>query len=375
MGVWQKVRKHKDGTEIKHWIYKFVYQGKQYKGEGHLSRSAAIRAEAAKREEVEAPLLTETPGISVQDLGTEYLNDCRRRGMQLNTIRQKAHVIRLLLLYTGSDIPAGSVTDKQAKSYMDSMLSLDPPFRPKTINRHLKDLRALYTWGMSSTINLVDHNPFLSIELFPEDAEPRYIPPPSDVAKVRAVASGIESDIIETLYYTAGRMGEIVRYRDDTGTHPITWDDINFDQRRIRLYTRKRGGRGLQVDEMYMGDALFAIMKRRWYRRDQASPYVFELTRYQVRKMMERLCETAGVRVFTAHALRHYALSILDDRGKATLRELQDFARHQRGSTTERYRHNLRDKRRTAVVLEQASGVESSEVVHNGTPKEVAKEG
>jgi len=97
-----------------------------------------------------------------------------------------------------------------------------------------------------------------------------------DVEKVRTVANGLASDLVETIYYTGGRLGEIARYRNHTGTHPLTWDNVNFESRGVRLYARKRGEKGLKVDYMYMGGRLLRILQRQWRKRNSSSPYVFE---------------------------------------------------------------------------------------------------
>lgn len=57
--------------------------------------------------------------------------------------------------------------------------------------------------------------------------------------------------------------------------------------------------------------------------------------------MMEQLCEKAGVKKFGFHAIRHHVAMILEDSGKATLREIQKMLRHQRPTTTDKYLEGL----------------------------------
>ncbi|MCP4337895.1 MAG: tyrosine-type recombinase/integrase [Desulfobulbaceae bacterium] len=57
-------------------------------------------------------------------------------------------------------------------------------------------------------------------------------------------------------------------------------------------------------------------------------------------KSTKRLCDKAGVPLFTLHQLRHLAASILKKEG-ATIAELQLFLRHYEQKTTEIYAGHL----------------------------------
>ena len=74
------------------------------------------------------------------------------------------------------------------------------------------------------------------------------------------------TDLIQTLHDTAARITEILK---------LEWADINFEQRWIRLWTRKRRGGELQDDKLEMTGRPYLILKRRWDTRDKSTPYVF----------------------------------------------------------------------------------------------------
>ncbi len=57
-------------------------------------------------------------------------------------------------------------------------------------------------------------------------------------------------------------------------------------------------------------------------------------------KFTKRLCDKAGVPLFTLHQLRHLAASILKEKG-ASLGEMQLFLRHDEQKTTEIYAGHL----------------------------------
>lgn len=176
--------------------------------------------------------------------------------------------------------------------------------------------------------------------LYPEDEKPRYIPPAEDIDRVILAATAFELDLIQTIYHTLGRLSEIL----GSG-----WDDVNFEKRTVKLRTRKRKGGKLQTDLIPMSATLFKCLKKRWNERDKTSPYIFtkpgggKYTKDDkpIREMMEQLCEKAGVKKFGFHAIRHHVAMILEDSGKATLREIQKMLRHQRPTTTDKYLEGL----------------------------------
>ena len=73
--------------------------------------------------------------------------------------------------------------------------------------------------------------------------------------------------------------------------------------------------------------------------------------------MMEKLCKKAGVKKFGFHAIRHHVAMILEDSGKATLREIQKMLRHQHPTTTDNYLKGLSpEMKRVASILDQPKG-------------------
>ena len=61
-------------------------------------------------------------------------------------------------------------------------------------------------------------------------------------------------DFILTLYHTAGRTSEVLN---------LMWEDVNFEQRWVRLWTRKRRGGVLQEDKLAMTNTLYDVFIRR----------------------------------------------------------------------------------------------------------------
>lgn len=310
------------------WIAKFQHWGKQYKKEGFRKKREAVLWETQKRQELGAAEPSKEPiKLSFQQLATTYLNECKAR-MQPNTVRQKAFVFRSFVTYLGVDPQAETVSCIQISHYLNQRAARDGS---KAANRDLKELNALYNWSLRLEI-INGRNPCSSIQNYPEQLYRPYVPPPEDIDRVRLVATSDERDFIDVLYHLLARRSEIVR---------LTWEDVNFEQRWVRLYTRKRRGGELEEDYLSMNDTLFAVLSRRWKNRDKSTPYVFQFSDRHLRYMMENLCKRAGVKRFGFHSLRHHVSSILNDSGKASMKQIQKLLRHKRQSTTEKYLHAI----------------------------------
>ena len=85
-------------------------------------------------------------------------------------------------------------------------------------------------------------------------------------------------------------MGEINR---------LTWFDVDFGQRYVALYTRKKRGGNLSPRKVAMTDKLFHVLSKRFEERDVSKPWVFwhpatGKPYTDRKKFMRRLCKNAG---------------------------------------------------------------------------------
>ena len=323
------------------WAYEFQFQGERYKREGFKDRASALSTENAKRRELKARR-KKIPIGSWVDVVTRYLDHCQLY-MQENTWRQKAHVYRSFIQSLGprANPPFEAITKQMVTGYLT-------PIRQgknsKTANRHLRDLNALFNWARDENIPVV--NPCAKIKKFPEEPYQRYVPPPEDMARLKLAASRDELDFIEMLYHSVARKSEAVR---------LTWEDVNFEQRWIRLWTRKRRGGGLEPQYKPMNKTLYKRLSHRWKLRDKTDPKVFQFTNKELRYMMETICGRAEIKKpFGFHAIRHFVLSLINDSGKASMKQVQELAGHKRQSTTETYLHSMGEATRSAIsILDQ----------------------
>jgi integrase len=257
-----------------------------------------------------------------------YLEDCEAR-FQKNTWRQKAFVYRNFLSFINEDPPADSISKQTFQEYLVCRTTIDGNC---AANRDLKELKALYNWCIRQGLPL--QNPCINIQKYPEERKDRYVPPEEDIKKIIMAADPEDMDLIQILYFTAGRISEILN---------LKWDDINFEHNWIRLWTRKRRGGELHEDKLPMTDTLYGILNYRWNNRNKLTPYVFhnedgsKYTYHQKGHIMKDLCKKAGVKPFGFHAIRHHVASILADSGKASLSQIQKMLRHKRITTTDNY--------------------------------------
>lgn len=203
-------------------------------------------------------------------------------------------------------------------------------------NRYRKNLLAAWHWGMDAIEEFPQDYPLLErIKPFPEESKERYVPPEEDIIKVLREAHGQDLVMLFTFYYTGGRRGEIFR---------LVWNDVNFDESKIRLVDHKAGAGRQRVRWLAMHPELVKALA--WWH--AARPCLVDNVFMQLQcdsslgqpfrqrnKLMPILCARAGVKPFGFHALRHKAASIAFVSGG--LNAAQTLMGHYRATTTDHY--------------------------------------
>jgi integrase len=209
-------------------------------------------------------------------------------------------------------------------------------------NKDRKNLMAAWNWGIKY-LNLPSPNPCLA-ERFPENRQTRYIPPESDFWKVYDVMQGQDRVMLLAYLHLAARRSELYRLR---------WEDVDFDNQRVRIGTRKRWGGSLEYDWIPMTDELFNVMVI--HRQSAKSELVFANLEngepFKKRlKYMKKYCKLAGVRPFGLHAVRHLTASILAQQDVPMV-TIQRILRHKNLRTTEGYIRGLEPVRPALQIL------------------------
>jgi integrase len=170
------------------------------------------------------------------------------------------------------------------------------------------------------------------------------MPPESDFWAVYDVAEGQDQVLVLACLNLAARRGEILALR---------WEDVDFHECRVRLFTRKRKDGSLEGDWLPMTDELYEALVD--HKQKVCSEWVFPnpetaLPYIDPRKILKRLCKKARVKPFGFHAIRHLTASILA-KNDVPLVDIQAILRHQRLSTTEKYIRQLRSVRPALRLL------------------------
>lgn len=259
------------------------------------------------------------------------------------------------------------------------LAALQVQFRTRSgyaANKDRKNLVAAWNWGIKY-LGLPAQNPCL-VDKFPEQRQPRYVPPEEDFWKVLEVAEGQDKVMLLTFLHLGARRGEIFN---------LTWADVDFVQQRIRLSTRKRRDGTLEHDWLPMTDELKQRLLWWWEdrtfkqhthvflceeetaftREHHGQPFLYR------RHLMRRLCEKAGVEPFGFHAIRHLAASILY-KLSTPLAVIQAILRHKHATTTERYLKTL-GLEETRPALEALSAQRSGKVIELQNRRELRATG
>jgi len=220
------------------------------------------------------------------------------------------------------------------RKYKGSTVAIEAGTHSPWISRELKALGC----------NVLVGNP-RKLRKMPEVRNPRYVPPAEDFWKVYDLTEGQDRVMLLTFLHTAGRRGEIFR---------LTVADLDFENNRIRLSTKKRTGGNLEYDWLPMT----AELKRElsWWLENRPlknKPHLFMCLEerpfhfehygepFQFRaKFMKTLCAKAGVKPFGFHAIRHLTASQLYSMGYSVA-TIQALLRHKSAGTTERYLRTL----------------------------------
>jgi len=334
----------------KKWIGQVIFAQKTPSGRPRKkTQQFATEREALLWEVKQGAVRNEpTSIISLGDLATEYLSECKRRYSH-DTYVEKCRAFRELFTTVNPAMEATALTRSQVSAHLNAIFD---ELGGNVANRRRKNLVAAWNWASQEYVGFPTFNPMM-VRRYPEQRHPRYIPPEEDFWKVyRRAETEQDRAMLLAYLHTAARKAELFR---------LTWEDVDLSRKRIQLYTRKRRDGSVEYDWIPMteelGKALTALKLR------STSALVFPAEdgkQYTVRRRwMLGLCQRAGVKAFGLHAIRHLTASILVA-ADAPLIDIQAILRHKAITTTERYLHRLKSARGTMRVLENRASIPSS---------------
>jgi integrase len=318
------------------WRYQFMHKRQEYSKSGFKTKAEALAAEAKKRKEVKSAKTSEPEPkqLDFASLAIEYLEWGERR-FAAKTWKYKRYVFNEFMQQAGN-LPLADIKIPVLESYLSTRHS------NTNYNRHRKDLCALLVWGWKR--GFIKENPCFFMEKLPEPKYQRVIPTPEEMSRI-FLASGGDRPFLLVLYYTMARLDEILRLR---------WEDVNFENRWIRLWTRKRKGGGWEAGLMPMEEGLYEVLWGLWRKKEHAEwvfPNPTTGTRYNHRpRLMRGICKRAGVRHFGFHAIRHFVASYLADKAKVSMARIKPLLRHKSLRTTEIYLQRIDSNMREVMA-------------------------
>ena len=337
------------------WRAEFMMNGERIRAKGFFQYKDEARQwlkdeKERLKKEVRGPSSKDEHHM-LYDLSQVYLTDCETR-YGTKTVDEKRFCLERFYKSVG-DIAVTDVTSPMVLEFVNERAKTQSA---NAANKDRKNLRAFYSWVQA--MYGIMYDPTAPIKKKPHEKQARRLIPIQDILKVMLAAKGHDRVFIGSYWHTGARKSEVLRW---------TWaDDINFEERWVRLGTRKSKTGEMTYEKLWMNDDLYKLLKWQWDHRHPASPFVFCHMNpksklygkpYVARwKMLKKLCKEAKVEVFEYHDIRHTVAKYLNDIHKVGLKKVQQVLRHRRQTTTEIYvEGNYTDTKDAIRLLEQSN--------------------
>jgi integrase len=242
----------------KGWRYDFTLKGMRHTAAWFKTKSKAKKQKHEKRAELRNPVQLVQSGVIQTDI--TFLTLVNKRLDHVKAYNSERHYTDHIYMarrwvkewdgLTCSEIDTESIRTFLLKRFRKTS--------GYTANKDLRLLRALFNFAMHSSRNWLSYNPTKGIDFFPVEKKIKYVPPKEDVLRVILMADSDTRDYLWTIALTLGRMSEINR---------LIWEDVNFEERSVILYTRKKRGGHLTPRKIPMCDRLYSILKQRYDKR------------------------------------------------------------------------------------------------------------
>lgn len=276
-------------------------------------------------------LKQETNTISLAELAVEYLNFAKAKYAE-KTYQEKVRVFQRFFEQVSPDITTIKFANSQGRRMVLKYVTAQKENRSGyAANKDRKNLVAAWNWGIKY-LDLPTNNPCL-VEKMAEVRQPRYVPPEVDFWKVYDICTLSDKVMLLTFLHTAARRSEVFR---------LTWADIDFSNKTIRLSTKKRLDGSTEYDVLPMTDELTEALNAHYRQSNSFNIFVNDQDKNYIErtKFMSKMCKEAGVKPFGYHAIRHLTATTLYH-GGCDLATIQAILRHKSPSTTERYLKTL----------------------------------
>jgi len=308
--------------------------------------------EAAEKERLKNPLpleyepQEEDREPTLREAMIAYLRDCQQQDYHKNVIDHKVRILSRLLDQVGYPI----LSEINVLALRNFVLSQPTPTQK---NRARKELHALFAY-CQTYFGLQQNLAAAAVpKKVPEERKPQPVPTEKEVGQLLLACNRWDRNFITAYCLTGGRKGELLRW---------TWtDDINFEQEKVRLGTKKTRTREIVYRWVPMGKMLRQVLKDQYKTKLPYSDYVFQCRSLEHKNYGDRFSDrrhfikTLSTRVlgedraFGYHGLRRFFTSIQADKYKTSLPVLQKLLGHSSPRTTEKYLYNISEDAKTAI--------------------------
>ena len=334
------------------WRADFIFRGERVIAKGFFKYKDEARQwvknEKTKLKESQKNPSSHDRDLHLWTLSQKYLADCKLNFTQ-KTFAEKRYCLERFYNDVG-DIEILSIDPPMILDFINARAKAQSS---NSANKDRKNLRAFYSWVQE--MYGVMYDPTAPIKKKSHTKKARRLIPIADILKVILMAQSHDRVLIGTYWHTGARKSEILRW--------VWADDINFEERWVRLGTRKNKTGEMTYEKLWMNDDLYNSLMWQWKNRHPTSPCVFchmnPKSKYygkpytERRKTLKNLCDDAKVEPFGYHDIRHTVAKYLNDLQKINLKKVQQVLRHRKQSTTEIYvEGNYTDTQDAMALLE-----------------------
>ena len=307
-------------------------RSKLFPDSSRKSFSQAVKWEDETRKEL---LSNSGRIVTLRAWSEEYLKFAKVRFLN-KTYRAKEAAFHRLLTFMDPKKPVSHLQKADCLHYLTDKAAKRSG---NAANRDRKEFGTAFEFGRLY-MGFPELNPWRLVDKFPEVEYTKYVPPLTDFEKVLAGSSGQDKIMLISLLHLAARKSELFG---------LLWIDIDHENKRVRLYTRKRKGGNRQADWLPATVLLLDTLKgweadRKKIKLPGAKPdndhvFVSLVTgkKFEGRNdFLKRLCLKAKIKRFSFHGIRHLTAMTLYRSG-ATTQHIQLFLRHLDPRTTSKY--------------------------------------
>ncbi len=331
------------------WFGRITLPGGKRREKRCPTKKQALEWETLIRQKLKECSSTQIRAVSLHTLMTKHLLALEAKGVAQGTYDDKTLVFMEMLDWPGISpvMPVDRISHDVVRQFLDHIADTRSGHRANTFRKHIM---RLWNWGKRSRL-VMGECPW-DCEPYKANRTEKYVPDEADFWKVYAVADQVPKPfhgknketvsqphrkrMMLAYLHTAARRSEIFK---------LMWADVDFVNRRIRLFTKKRTS-GREGDWIPLTEQLAqALQEQRletgWRSHVFINPATDKPYAY-ANNMVRRMCDQAGVEPFGFHSIRHLSASLLDQAG-VPLATIQLILRHTSATTTARYVHSLKD--------------------------------